>query len=401
MKTSPGLLVLALIILGGCGAYSGIRSHAGGIPVYDQVPSAPSPEAKLAAVRRGVTFLIEQQNSDGSWGGPANPDFSPKVTLAYGSTASFDSWRDATTALCLRALIPHLTERAEVATTIDRAASYLFQQPVALRATPRLYYSVWSQAYVVEAACTTLATPTLSSHHAAARMAGQAQIDELVRIQGGEGGFGYIDAQENAQPSGLGSSSFVTATVIFALEQATLQGFTVPPTLLQEARRSLQRQRAPSGNYVYAHGHITHPRGAINQTPGSIGRNPLCNLALYGDDPARIPILFKNLEEFFHFHHFLEMALGRPGGDNPTRPGDFTFHESWHAVAAYFFYYGHRYAAEAARQLPLIDRQRFLDGQANILCRLQNPDGSWWDFPTIYRYHPYYGTAFALMALQP
>jgi hypothetical protein len=398
VRTWPRLLVLGcgLLLLSGCGGDAGTRGHAGGIPVYDQVPTAPSPEAQSAAVRQGIDFLIAGQNADGSWGGPANPDFQPNVTLSYGTTASFDSWRDATTALCLSALIPHVSERPMIDATIERAATQLFQQPAALRATAGLYYGVWSQAYVLEAACATLATPALAAHRA-----GEAQIAEMLRIQGIEGGFGYIDRQETAQPSGLGSSSFVTATILFALDRAAQQGFTVPENLLVAGRRSIERQRTVDGNFVYAHGHIPRPRNGVNRTPGAIARNPLCNLALYRDDPAVVPLLRKNLDEFFRFHHFLEMALGRPGGDDPLRPGQFTFHESWHSVAAYFFYFGHRYAAEAARRLPPTERQRFLGGQANILCRLQNPDGSWWDFPTIYHYHPYYGTAFALMALQP
>jgi hypothetical protein len=395
------VLGLALWFSLGCGTTADQRAPAGGIPVYDQVPNAPDPDTKHAVIARGIAFLLARQNADGSWGSPVNAEFLPKVTLAYGSTASFDAWRDATTGLCLSALIPHLADRPDVAATIDRAAAYLFAQEAALRATPGLYYSVWSQSYVLEAACATLATPALAHLHAAARRAGQAQIDQFGYIQGGEGGFGYIDAQESAQPSGLGSSSFVTATVLHALHQAAQQGFIVPPALVRAGRRSIELQRTAAGNYVYSRSHINHPNNSINQTPGSIGRNPLCNLALYEDDPAGIPILRKNLDEFFHFHHFLEMALGRPGGDPPFSPGGFTFHESWHKIASYFFYYGHHYAAEAARRLPAQERRRYLDGQAHIICRLQNPDGSWWDFPTIYGYHPYYGTAFALLVLRP
>lgn len=403
MRRGPAVIFAIVglaLVLGACGDDRGSRAVAAGIPVYDQIPPAPSAADKAAAIARGVRFLVDRQNADGSWGAPVNPDFLPKVVLAYGTTASFDAWRDATTGLCLQALISHHDGDPAVTIAVDRAAGYLFEQQAALPATPRLYYSVWSQAYVLEAACATLAQPALARHHAAARRAGRQQIDRLAGVQGGEGGFGYIDAQENARPSGLGSSSFVTATVLQALHRASALGFSVPEQLVHEGRVSLERQRTAAGNFVYAHGHINHPRNAINQTPGSIGRNPLCNVALYQDDPAGVPILRKNLDEFFHFHHFLEMALGRPGGDPPFSGGGFTFHESWHAIASYFFYYGHHYAAEAARRLPAEQRRRYLDGQANIMCRLQNRDGSWWDFPTIYGYHTFYGTAFALLVLR-
>lgn len=398
--STASMVVLALLLTA-CGGDGGTRTHAGAIPVYNEVPPAPAAAVKAEAVTRGVRYLVERQNPDGSWGAPVNPEFLPQVRLAYGTTASFDAWRDATTGLCMQALIPHRGTNPAVASVIDRAATYLFEQQASLPATPGLYYSVWSHAYVLEAACVTLATPSLVHHHATARRAGQQQIDRLAGVQGGEGGFGYIDGQENARPSGVGSSSFVSATVLQALHRASAQGFTVPELLVREGRRSIERQRTAAGNYVYAHGHIAYPNNPINQTPGSIGRNPLCNVALYQDDPAGVPILRKNLDEFFHFHHFFEMALGRPGGDPPFAGGGFTFHESWHAIASYFFYYGHHYAAEAARRLPAVERRRYLDGQAAIMCRLQNPDGSWWDFPTIYGYHTYYGTAFALMVLRP
>jgi hypothetical protein len=197
-------LSVGLVLVGGCGGSSS-RTSTGSIPVYDRVPSAPTDAFKQSVIARGVEFLLTHQNADGSWGAPVNPEFLPMVILAYGTTASFDAWRDATTGLCLRALIPHLSGRSDVAQTVDRAAGYLLKRPAALRATAGLYYSVWSQSYVLEAVCATLATPALAHHHDAARLTGQAQIDQFGYVQGGEGGFGYIDAQENAQPSGLGS----------------------------------------------------------------------------------------------------------------------------------------------------------------------------------------------------
>jgi cytochrome b561 len=49
-------------------------------------------------------------------------------------------------------------------------------------------------------------------------------------------------------------------------------------------------------------------------------------------------------------------------------------------------------------QLPAAERGPHRDQLAHVLLRVQEPDGSWWDFP-VYDYHKQYGTAFALMAL--
>ena len=74
-------------------------------------------------------------------------------------------------------------------------------------------------------------------------------------------------------------------------------------------------------------------------------------------------------------------------------------HESWFKVAAYFFYYGHYYAALCIEQLAAVRACRpYQDQLAHILLHLQEKDGSWWDFP-LYDYHQQYGTAFALMSL--
>ena len=67
-------------------------------------------------------------------------------------------------------------------------------------------------------------------------------------------------------------------------------------------------------------------------------------------------------------------------------------------MAGYFFYFGHYYAGLCIEQIPEKDRGPFQDQLAHVLLRLQEKDGSWWDFP-LFDYHKQYGTAFALMSL--
>ena len=73
-------------------------------------------------------------------------------------------------------------------------------------------------------------------------------------------------------------------------------------------------------------------------------------------------------------------------------------HESHFAVAGYFYYFGHYYAARTIPVLPEADRDFYRNHLALILLKLQEKDGSWWDYP-LYNYHQQYGTAFALMSL--
>ena len=73
-------------------------------------------------------------------------------------------------------------------------------------------------------------------------------------------------------------------------------------------------------------------------------------------------------------------------------------HESHFAVAGYFYYYGHFYAAMCIDLLPADQRPYFRHHLAHIILPLQERDGSWWDYP-FYNYHQQYGTAMAIMTL--
>jgi hypothetical protein len=73
-------------------------------------------------------------------------------------------------------------------------------------------------------------------------------------------------------------------------------------------------------------------------------------------------------------------------------------HESFFAVAGYFYYYGHWYSAQCIELIPSEERPYLKEHLAHILLPLQERDGSWWDYP-FYNYHQQYGTAMAVMTL--
>ena len=73
-------------------------------------------------------------------------------------------------------------------------------------------------------------------------------------------------------------------------------------------------------------------------------------------------------------------------------------HESWFAVAGYFFYYGHYYASLCVEDLPPEKSTALKNDLAHIILALQEKEGDWWDFP-LYNYHRQYGTAFGVMTL--
>ncbi|MCY3021925.1 MAG: hypothetical protein NTW87_23180 [Planctomycetota bacterium] len=375
---------LAVLLLAGC--HGGLAAGEP-TPVYTSPPEAPPAASVDAAYSKGVAYLLTHQNANGSWGSFESAR-SDEVWL--GTTASHDAFGDATTGLCVMALLVPARDNAETARAVEKAAQFLFKRRPVHRATGDAIYSVWAQIYVLEAASAVLQEPSLKPLHSDARKSARKQIEVLGQIQGSEGGFGYYDfGVGGAHPGGMQSASFTTAAALIALDHAKAAGISVPDELTKDALRSLSRLRLGNGAYIYGVYARNVPQVLFNDVKGSLGRSQVCNQALWryatgvSQDDLRT-----GLDNLFKHHQFIEMGKGRPYP-----------HESWYFTAGYYFFFGHYYAAQVARELPAEQGRRYLDGLQSVMCRLQDPDGSWWDFP-LYGYYKPYGTAFALMTLQ-
>lgn len=378
------LCLAAVLTAAGPGGAHAAETNATTEPA---VPAAPPAAAVEAALKQGVAFLLSHQNKDGSWGSfeSARP-----YEVMLGTAASHDAFGDATTALCIMALVASARENPESAQAVEKGARYLFDQRPVKRATGEVLYSVWTQVYVLEAAAAVLREPRLKQLHSSARKAAAKHLKVLGQIQGSEGGFGYYDFNFAAShPTGAQSCSFTTAAMLVAARHAADAGVDVPEGVTKDAVRSLSRLRLPSGAYVYGVYAQNRPQALCNDVKGSLGRSQVCNLALWRCHAGVTrEDLRAGLDNLFTHHHFIEMGKGRPYP-----------HESWYQTAGYYFFFGHYYAAQVARELPAGEGAQYLGGLASIMCRLQDRDGSWWDFP-LYGYHKAYGTAFALLTLQ-
>jgi hypothetical protein len=216
------------------------------------------------------------------------------------------------------------------------------------------------------------------------------QLDRLLRYECVDGGWAYYDFDYGTQKPGGSTISFVTATVLVALHEAKQVGLEVPPKVIDRAKDSILRQRKPDFSYCYGEYLKMVPMHPVNRPAGSLGRSQACNVAmrLWGDDKVSDEILRTWLDRFFARDGWLDLGRKRP-----------IPHESFFAIAGYFFYYGHYYASLAIELLPEKDRPQYYGQLAAIFVPLQEKDGSWWDYP-LYDYHQQYGTAFVLLALQ-
>lgn len=350
------------------------------------MPSAAEIER---ALQRGREFLLARQNPNGSWG---SVDSTRPYEVYAPVPGAHHGFRAATTALCIAALIETGGQTPAVAAALERAEQWLLAElPKVRRATPDAFYNTWAHAYGIQALVRMLGRrPDDAPRTQRIRELIAQQIDMLDRYEVVDGGWAYYDFEAHTQKPSGSTISFVTATVLVALDEARQIGIETPPRLIDRGRASILRQRKPDFSYFYGEYLKSRPMRLINRPGGSLGRSQACNLALrlWGDPLVTDAVLATWLDRLFARNGWLDIGRKRP-----------VPHESWFQVAGYFFYYGHYYAARCIELLPAAERGPHQAQLAAVLTLLQEPDGSWWDFP-LYDYHQQYGTAFALMSLQ-
>jgi hypothetical protein len=347
-----------------------------------------SAEELEETLRRGIDFLLARQNANGSWGSVAITRPGEVLAPVPGAHHAF---RAAVTSLCISALIETGGDRSDVAAALDRAESWLLAElPRVRRADPAVFYNTWAHAYAISALVRMLERAAADEpRRLRIRERIAQQIDMLERYEVVDGGWAYYDFDIRSRTPSGSTISFVTATVLVALDEARRAGVVVPKQTIERAQASIVRQRKPDFSYLYGEYLKGRPMREINRPSGSLGRSQACNAALrlWGDPLVTDAVLTTWLDRLFARNGWLDIGRKRP-----------IPHEAWCQVAGYFFYYGHYYAALCIELLPEDQRTPHQNQLARLLIPLQERDGSWWDFP-LYDYHQQYGTAFALMSL--
>ena len=83
----------------------------------------PTEEKVAQAIRKGVTFLIENQNSDGSWGGIRK---TKGLSIFAPIPGAHDAFKAASSSLALSGLIAHEGTHQTATSTINKGEKWLF-----------------------------------------------------------------------------------------------------------------------------------------------------------------------------------------------------------------------------------------------------------------------------------
>ena len=339
------------------------------------------------SIRKGTDYLIRSQRKDGCWGGPqwtGGVDRDP----VPGSFRSFDI---AVTAMCLEALMD--VEQSEAVVEANRKAfQFLIERTNKIkRAGPGDLPHVWAHCYCIQTFSKMHRRESDPQQQKVLADAIAEHLKGLKRWQSIHGGWFYYGSGMS-QPINP-SCSFVNAAVLIAIRRAKEIGIEGDQKMVAKALKALKMMRKPDSSYLYSAKIGTDKQGAmrpINRPSGSLGRSQACNMALREWEDKRITdeVLEVWLDRLVSRHGWLDMGRKKP-----------IPHESFAAVAGYFYYFGLYYGTLCADALPVAQQQLYKPHLGRLLIERQEKDGSWFDYP-LYSYHKPYGTAFALLALQ-
>ena len=219
----------------------------------------------------------------------------------------------------------------------------------------------------------------------------RVHMSRLERWQSIHGGWFYYGSgmSKPINPS----CSFVNAAVLVALARAHDVGIDCDEKMLQSALRATRLARKPDGSFMYTSRIKSDLSGAareINRPSGSLGRSQAGNIALrlWNDDNITDNVMRTWLNRLISRHGWLDMGRKKP-----------IPHESFAAVAGYFYYFGVYYGTVCIESLPPKEQPFYQHHLARLIIDRQEKDGSWFDYP-LYSYHKPYGTAFAILSLQ-
>jgi hypothetical protein len=276
-------------------------------------------------------------------------------------------------------------KNAEARAAVQRGLAFVLKElndPGMAPSTESRYdVRVWGHACALEFLC----------HVRAAKSAGESArevdawipklIATLVTEEVPGGGWNYANRRQHA--------SFVTAPVTQALLLARGQGEKVPDAVLERARKVLETSRTREGSFLYGGTLEKNERAArspINLLPGSVARSAVCETTLVLLGGGSVDAVRASVVAFHKHWDELEKRRKKPG----THVGDYR-------IAPYFFYYGHRYAAQAIEMLPPKDRPIERARLLEVILKTRDADGTWND--RVFPRSRNYGTAMVVLAL--
>jgi hypothetical protein len=143
--------------------------------------------------------------------------------------------------------------------------------------------------------------------------------------------------------------------------------------------------RNPNGSFTYFYSH-TSAAGRDSNLPGSAGRVPLCELALYRGKQGSLNKLRNGLDIFMRYRHELSKQRGKA-----------LMHTGRHGQGSHYLMFDYANAAAAVRELPTSERRQYRSTILELVLNSRTEEGSYLDSPLLGHC---YATSMALLAFK-
>jgi hypothetical protein len=356
MKRLPLLLVLPLL-----GFFAGS-------------PGATTASGNDDLLTESVKALIKVQEEGGQW-----PYQGVVTDRATGQPPI--GYRAGGTSIVATTLLYAAPKDKEAQDAVERGITFVLkalEDPLMATSTKDAYdVRVWGHGYALEFFCHLRALKATGARGKEVDEWIKKLVDTLITEEIPGGGWNYANRRQQA--------SFTTAPIVQSLMLAKAQGEAVPPEIFERARKALEKSRFESGSFAYS-GNAKEPAGAINKLPGSAARSAVCETTLMLLGGGKLEEVRKAIDAFHTNWEELEKRRQKPG----THVGDYK-------IAPYFFYYGHRYCAQAIQMLPEKERAAERERLMKWVMQVRDKDGMWND--RVFERSRNYGTAMVTLIL--
>ena len=328
-------------------------------------------EEQARAVERGLTWLAENQNPDGSW----TAKIGYKLNEDYRFTEA-DRGHVGVTALAGMSFLAggNLPGRGEYGPVVERTLNFVLScvqdDGYITYAGTRMYSHAFATLFLAEIYGMT--------HREDVREKLQMAVDFVVKSQNAEGGWRY-------EPYSPESDMSIVVCQVIALRAARNIGIRVPKSTVDRASRYVvdsavteQSYRGYNSNHFGYRNEIgtfhyqkdVHSRSSFPLT--AAGVTALNGLGIYSDE-----LIAKGIEYLSAYMTSFNRQRKRSGH--------------------YFFWYGHYYAVQAMYTAGGPQWERYFDELRDVLLSMQTAEGSW---PNHVGPGKAFGTAMAVLMLE-
>jgi len=362
------------------------------------VPNGDTGPAEIdGALKRGIAILVERQETYGQAQDVKVKE--PPREWPYEGVYRVEGeipigYRVGGTAICATAMLEAAAAGGqelpkEAGEAVERALAFVLEgleHPLMTAGFERGYdVRGWGHAYALGFL---VRMRELGKVPAASRKKVDAAIGEMVdtlqktQIKK-QGGWNYSRGKD---PDDAEPSTFMTAPTLQFLFEAARAGEKVDAKVVEHALDVLESGRLESGAFQYGVDPEHQSGQGFEAVEGAIGRSPACETTLLLAGRGSVERVRGSLDQFFTHWEWLEKRRKQQGT-----------HVKPFMIAPYYFFYAHRYAAQAIELLPEAEREGYRAKLLALLWKVREEDGGWND--RVFPRSECFGTAMSMMAL--